>query len=65
MNITVLLKQVPDLVEELEVDESGTGLDRSWLKFILNEFDDHALEQALLLKEQHAWIGACDSTRHG
>ncbi|MBI3950488.1 MAG: electron transfer flavoprotein subunit beta/FixA family protein [Acidobacteria bacterium] len=53
MNIIVLLKQVPDLVEELEVDESGTALDRSWLRFILNEFDDHALEQALLLKEQH------------
>ena len=53
MDIVVLLKQVPDLVEELEVDESGKGLDRSGLKFFLNEFDDHALEQALLLKEAH------------
>jgi electron transfer flavoprotein beta subunit len=53
MNIIVLLKQVPDLVEELQVDDSGQALDRSWLRFILNEFDDHALEQALLLKEQH------------
>lgn len=52
MNIAVLLKQVPDLVEELGVDESGRGLDRSWLRFVLNEFDAHALEQALLLKEQ-------------
>lgn len=52
MNIAVLLKQVPDLVEELEVDESATRLDRSWLRFVLNEFDAHALEQALLLKEE-------------
>ena len=53
MDIIVLLKQVPDLVEELEVNEDGTGLDRSWLRLILSESDDHALEQALLLKEQH------------
>jgi len=53
MNIIVPIKQVPDLVEELEVDSAGTGLDREWLKFKVNEFDDHALEEALLLKEEH------------
>ena len=53
MNIVVLMKQVPDLVEELEVDAGGTLLDRAWLRFITSEYDDHALEQALLLKEQH------------
>jgi electron transfer flavoprotein beta subunit len=53
MNIIVLIKQVLDLVEELEIDSSGTGLDREWLKFKVNEFDDHALEEALLLKEEH------------
>ena len=51
MRIAVVLKQVPDLVEELEVDSSGTDIDRSFLKLKLNEFDDHALEQAVLLKE--------------
>ena len=49
--IIVLLKQVPDLVEDLEVDASGKALDRSDIKFKLNEFDDHALEEAILLKE--------------
>ena len=53
MNIIVPIKQVPDLVEELEIDSSGTSLDREWLKFKVNEFDDHALEEALLLKEEH------------
>lgn len=52
MNIVVILKQVPDLVEELEVDSSGKDLDREWLKYKINEFDDHALEEALLLKEE-------------
>ncbi len=51
MKIIVPLKQVPDLVEDLEVDGSGTQLDFEELKMKLNEFDDHALEEALLLKE--------------
>lgn len=51
MKILVPLKQVPDLVEELEVDDSGTRLDFEYLKMKLNEFDDHALEEAILIKE--------------
>lgn len=51
MNIVVLIKLVPDLVEELTVDDGGRALDRDWLRLIINEFDDHALEQAILLKE--------------
>ncbi|MCI0443737.1 electron transfer flavoprotein subunit beta/FixA family protein [bacterium] len=52
MNIIVLVKQVPDLVEELQIDESGKDLNREWLKYRMNEFDEHALEEALLLKEE-------------
>jgi electron transfer flavoprotein beta subunit len=51
VNIAVLVKQVPDLVEELEVASDGKSLDPAALKWKLNEFDDHALEEALLLKE--------------
>jgi electron transfer flavoprotein beta subunit len=51
MNIAVVVRQVPDLIEPLEVDASGTALDLSSASFILNECDDHALEQSLLLKE--------------
>lgn len=52
MKILVPVKLVPDLVEELEIDESGTALDTTWLRLILSEFDDHAIEQAVLLKER-------------
>ena len=51
MDIMVLMKQVPDLVEDLEVDDSGKALDEDCVSLKLNEFDDHALEEALLLKE--------------
>ncbi len=52
MNIIVLVKLVPDLVEELTVDASGMSLEREWLRLIINEFDDHAIEQAILVKEK-------------
>src|SRR4030042_411508 len=52
MNIIVPVKLVPDLVEELTIDASGTALDTAWLRLIINEFDDHAIEQAILLKER-------------
>jgi len=51
MKIAVVIRQVPDLIEPLEVDSSGKALDLGSATFILNESDDHALEQALLLKE--------------
>jgi electron transfer flavoprotein beta subunit len=51
MKIIVLLKRIPDLVEDLEVDATGKALDSEHLKMTLNEFDDYALEEALLLKE--------------
>jgi electron transfer flavoprotein beta subunit len=51
MKILVVIKQVPDLVEELEINSEGTALDPDCISPMLNEFDDHALEEALLLKE--------------
>ncbi len=51
MRIVVPLKQVPDLVEELELNEDATDVDREFLKFVISEWDDQALEEALLVKE--------------
>jgi electron transfer flavoprotein beta subunit len=53
MDIVVLIKFVPDLVEDLEIDASTGLLDRSFLRLMPGELDDHALEEALLLKERH------------
>jgi len=52
MHIIVLAKLVPDLVEELTIDESGKALDLMFARWIINELDDHAIEQAILLKER-------------
>lgn len=51
MKIAVVLRQVPDLIEPLEITSDETGLDYEEAGFLVNESDDHALEQALLLAE--------------
>lgn len=57
MDIAVPIRMVPDPVEELDPNPDGTDIDRDWLEFVVNEFDDHALAEALLLAEE----GAADS----
>jgi electron transfer flavoprotein beta subunit len=52
MNLFVLLKMVPDTVEELNVASDNRSLDAEYLRFKLDDPDEHALEQALLLKEK-------------
>lgn len=51
MRIVVPIKQTPDLVEELDLNDDATDVDREFLKFVLSEWDDQAIEEALLVKE--------------
>ncbi|OGN86979.1 MAG: hypothetical protein A2X23_09110 [Chloroflexi bacterium GWC2_73_18] len=59
MELAVLLKQVPDLAEELEIDASGTDLEREWMTLVTNEFDDYALEEALQLRDEAGGSVTC------
>lgn len=52
MHIAVVLRIVPDVTQEIEIASDGNDIDREWIGLKLNEFDDHALEEAVLLKEQ-------------
>jgi len=51
MDIVVPMQQTVDLVEELELNDDGTDVEREYLKFVANEWDEQALEEALLLKD--------------
>ncbi len=53
MNIVVFLKMVPDVVEELLIGEDGKSLDTQWLRMKLSDPDEHALEEAVILKEKY------------
>jgi len=52
MKIVVILRLEPVLTEELELTDDGSDIDREWIGLDLNQFDDQALEQAVLLKER-------------
>ena len=51
MNVAVAIRLMPKMGDELEVDESGMDIDRGLVDLAINEFDDQALEEAVLLKE--------------
>lgn len=53
MRLAAILRQVPDVVEELVVAEDGKRLAEDALMYVTNEADEHALEQALILKARH------------
>lgn len=52
MNIFVCVKRVPDTSEAVvKVDDSGKDVDSSKFSFDINEADNYAVEEAMLLKE--------------
>ena len=51
MNIAVAIRLMPSLGDELEIDDSGADIDRDIVDMVINEFDDQALEEAVLIKE--------------
>lgn len=54
MKIAVCIRRVPDTAEaEVKVDDTGKDIIRDRLVFTINEADNYALEEALLLKERH------------
>ncbi|MGB9376243.1 MAG: electron transfer flavoprotein subunit beta/FixA family protein [Mycobacteriales bacterium] len=53
MNIVVLVKQVPDTWAERTLRADDKTLDRDSVEAVINEIDEYAVEEALLLKEAH------------
>lgn len=51
MKILVLMRLMPGMGDELELIADGTDIDRDAIGMVINEFDDQALEEAILLKE--------------
>ncbi|HEX6026237.1 MAG TPA: hypothetical protein VFZ00_29860 [Solirubrobacter sp.] len=51
MQIAVAIRLAPKAGEELELDASGTDIDREYVEETISDSDDQALEEAALLKE--------------
>ena len=52
MKILVCLKQVPDMESRFRVNGANDWYDEADLAFRINEYDEYAVEQAVMLKEQ-------------
>lgn len=53
MEIAVLIKQVPDTATRIKIDASGKDIQRDGLTWVLNPYDEFAVEEALRLREAH------------
>ncbi len=53
VNIVVLLKQTPDTESVIRIAADGKSIVTDDLKWVLNPYDEYAVEVALRLKEQH------------
>ncbi len=52
MRIAVCIKQVPDTEGRLRADATGRWIDEEDLRFVINESDEYALEEALTVAEK-------------
>jgi electron transfer flavoprotein beta subunit len=57
MKILVLAKHVPESTATIKVKDDGSGTEAAGVKFILNPFDEFAVELALQTKEKHPSAG--------
>lgn len=51
MNIIVCVKRVPDTESRIQIGTDGVSIDPQGIKFVLNPYDEFAVEEALRLKE--------------
>lgn len=52
MNIVVCMKQVPDTESKIKINPEGTGIATEGIKYVMNPFDEYAVEEALKIKEK-------------
>ncbi len=52
MNIAVCVKQVPDTEAPIRLRGDGRGIEEGGLAFVPNYYDEHAVEEALRIKER-------------
>lgn len=52
MKILVLIKQTPDTETKIKLSADGSKIDNSDVKYIVNPYDEFAIEEALRIKEK-------------
>lgn len=52
MKIIALLKRVPDTEARILINQGGTGIREDGVKFVINTYDEYAIEEGLRLREK-------------
>ena len=52
MKIAVCIKRVPDTETRIKISQDGKSIDEAGVKFVVNPYDEFAIEEALRLKER-------------
>jgi electron transfer flavoprotein beta subunit len=52
LNIGVLIKTVPDTESKIKLTPDGTAVETSGIKYVMNPFDEFAVEEALKIREK-------------
>lgn len=53
MKIACLIKQVPDTASKINIKADGSGIDEAGLKWVMNPYDEFAVEEAIKTKEKY------------
>jgi electron transfer flavoprotein beta subunit len=51
LKLVALIKNVPDTEAKIKINADGTDIETQGIKFVMNPYDEFAVEQALLIKE--------------
>lgn len=54
MRIAVCVKQVPDTETKIKVAPDGSQIDTTGIKWIMNPYDEHAVEEAIKIRDANA-----------
>ena len=53
MRVTVCIRRVPDTATRIKIASEGKSVDTSDVEFVINPYEEYALEQAVQIKEKH------------
>jgi electron transfer flavoprotein beta subunit len=51
MRIAVCVKQVPDTETKIKIKSDGSGIDPTGVKWVINPYDEHAIEEGIKLRD--------------
>jgi electron transfer flavoprotein beta subunit len=52
VKIVALLKRVPDTEARILINQEGSGIKDEGIKYVINTYDEYAVEESLRLKEK-------------